>query len=1373
MEGEKIFLPFLVQDSTGLYYDVDAMGNVLLLNATTQSIINTIPMPNGWINTELGYKRNLDGNGMNRSFSSPQDFNLKAAYIIRYLFYGGVGVENNIAFVVYKRNDDPLSTGPTYVLYSRLLLELPQIKDIVTHGVTVNLMEGGVPQFVKAYENTTLQAPCDGSIPENIKVYYDGLLVECDLYYSVIPVPAGEYAHVLPMVLVSEDGDNYGVIKRNPILENATGSYLNDNVNNNFIQFNANTTVYLEGQLIVSGSNNTFFVLLGHPTQLSGDVITQTGPIPLNSDRVLTFKFSVNLLANERFFLYFLGGSPFGGVEIKSGNIHVSFESKARDTSAWGVTLWDLFRLTMKDLNKLASTSRQSYNYGANSELLQQKLNIVINSGDALRASGDSNYNKYFTPYQLGTGITAQYGPTIKYTLKDLLQTIKVILFASWGNQQIEPGPECLFAEVMGYVYDHVGPSQFSVGEVADLECTYDKDLLHTHVRIGYPPQQYDQKAGKYEYNTTLEMISPTKAIVSKVLDLVIPWRADTYGIERLRANIGGTSTTRNDSDNSVFITNVDRSKSELDFQRFYFISSLIDINNSNNTNQRFTAAQPKQSVTMSLIEGSFFALNTDSSIFVFSEPGFSASKDFKLEYHGKLLGSPASVITGQPADFITIELLINGTIVDSFTVTSNAASTDVDRVFTLTQVFSEGDVIYARAKTSLNGEATINTINYDVSSSSVNYWHADGANIPIEKGTAIKMLSCGNVVAPDIAGKKVVQHGFQYYLFNSILANSFFNTEFTIATGIKATAMPQTITYQLFINGLVAYGLVQSSTTSNIYPTDNSNIPVQSYQLGDVVFLLASTEQLDAQLVFAEVRFTSTVIRAYKLFRVQYDQLIGIPNIARDGNGILRTDIPGAPYNIEELTPMRLFKKWYAWFASIFFNLPNDKYTFGSLSKNQYLKTLYNNEYISENSDQPISKMGPPMFYPLIFKHKTNVPLTFDEILKATANAHISFDFGGVTLYEFPLEMSQKPAINETQIWSGRCSSKTDISKLIDLDINGLNYALMAENTIDASFLSSVQVVPKNQVLPPEYHTRDMNLFLYRTQVEHWLNQRGYCQPWQIGDDLPLQVRTKGLSPVVATLYDHLGEIVRTVTLTQMLTNAPSGIYHWKGQIPSSRIVDDVDVPLEPGCYYLEYHAGGLSGAYLQSECFDLREDWPGSLYIQYTNSRNTQSFIFKETDGTQFIGAIRVLGMIDNSYEPKFNAAYFEDQPADITLTGAIPWGRDLLWIGMEDGIPDAYIQKISRIMILDGAMIEGIPRTLDTGAEWEANKQQGNPKKYWSIMTRRTKNVNGISADVDGGIQDSSVIATFDANGLGPNSNNTSNTDEPLIIQAEITD
>lgn len=1067
---------FYCQNSvTGACLYVDTAGNIqeisIMAAGTAQDV--SISPPDGWMEATLGYSRNKKYYGFNRSYSDPLKLVKDAALIARTKFYLETGVNTKLSLLILKYNSQPLPGEPTYKLYHKAPIDFPQMNNKVAEGFQCNLLEGGILQLLKTYENTVFSIPCDGSIPENIKVNMDGMFFQDTFNYQIlqcgVPTQTNNFFNTMPSVFLSNDGDNIGVIHNDPEQQNVD-ALINLAA---FVQTSPNylfsgvrpISVRVKGLINVQPTDFNTSLCLSYYTNLSEivpftDYNTHAGSLLVNGHddyevllsngpQTVYFDQVINLQAGENLFISVAGrnGVTNNTLAILGGSFTMTFASIAADTAPWCITWYDLFKLLIQNINQVASTQFQTLNFGFDSQLLKSKLNLVVTSGDAIRASGDPNYQKFYNAIQANPNfpnlnLTYSFGPVIKTSLSDAFTSFDAVLNGSLGNQTLPGEGETVFFEPKGYVFDS-SKDTFDLGEVSDFDAGLDVEKLFTILRIGYPEQQYDQKAGKYEWNTRLEMMNPYNPMASKVWEIISRYRADAYGIERLRANIDSTSHTKNTSDNSVFIINSDRSKFIFDYFEMGFNSLINDPTITPNTNLKLIQSYLNQGLNMSVLRAGYFSVNNDPSILVLTENGLSSSKTLAINITGFLNGNPANILTGASADTVTINLFVNGAVVKTYLITATAAATAIAITDTLTRVWHVNDAIYLQATTTATGNAQLDLVDLNMATG---YFDASGSNIAVEGGSANRMISLPTINAPHVGGipgTPVLSYGFQYLQFNSVLANKNFDTTFTFEGEVNGTASPG-----IQVDLRVFSATSPATNVSDTYALNTSGAwePFggffqfnRDWELGDIMYVLGSNySNLTTEFQSLDIQVISTAIKAYALKRVQYDSISGIPNLC----GFVTVPVtipiitppfsitlnvptaqpittgPGAPFNIEDVNPKQMLLNWGNYIRSILWDQQAGQLLFSKLDKNQYLITTLNGKTLVQSANVNIGELDEALFTLNLAKFKTKVPLNFDDMMRASTNAYLSWTYYGKRFYGFAEDMKQKSTLNEMQSW-------------------------------------------------------------------------------------------------------------------------------------------------------------------------------------------------------------------------------------------------------------------------------------------------------------------------------------------------------------------
>lgn len=1384
MDQEIIYVFVLQETATGLCLYKDAGGNVQSVPVTANiSDIFQKDAPDGWMDSALGFMRNMTKYGLNRSFTIPQKLISDMAYIVRSRMNRGRGIQEALTLMILKYNDDPQPGEPLFELEYKGQLDLPNARNKAGESLQVNLMEGGFMQLMKAAENTIIEIPCDGSIPENIKVNMDGMLFEDTFNYNIVAFnsqTAG--AAGLPCVFMGNDGDNAGIIHSDPSFDPVVsapfpdGTYYQNSQNYIFASA-APITVRIRGQIVIASSvpNKGIFFSLFLATSKSVDIGTFPGlsnttglvpsqygiEVPVNGQQVFNFDQTVTLDANERLFLMFATlNNTDTNFHLIGGNFTMAFNSMFPATYPWGITWYDVARLLVQNICQTFSTPTQIFNYGFRSKLLQDNINLVLTSGDALRASGDPLFQRFYNAIQNNPNFPNlntyySYGPVLKTTWADCFTSIDALKNASMSTQIIPGENETVFIESKGYVFD-ASIVNLDNGEVVDFEDAPAIDLYFTLFRIGYEPQTDDQKAGKYAWNTAAEWILPINSIPFKKFEVICKYQSEPYLMERLRSNTGDTSTTRNNSNSTVFILDTDPTKFKNDSFKADFKSLIQDTTQAGNTNILMTHLLQLQSINIPNIIGSYFTFSNAASIFLFNQPALSGgSFTLGVSITGNLLGYLANSVSGLPADSVTINLVINGVIIQTWVTVTTGASTPIAISYSVPFSFSYKDSIYFTVSTSVNGTADITNCTLTLSNGGP-YLTAIGSNIEIQPGVALQLLDLPLVTAAlDGHNQPVISSGFQYFLFNSFAINHNFDVFLQVKSIIDGFGGEQG-GWDVYLNGQALHSQ-RWTETSGLHSFEDSYSFNRDFQDGDIVFMVGSATNLSVWFTEAHVVFTSTQIKAIDLYREQYDAISGIPLLLGNlpGTAVPITTGAGAPYNIR-LSPKRMLMAWGNYLRSILYDQIPGVVKFSSLSKNENLSTTINGVTITENANVSISDFDSPLFFARYFFYKAMVKETFAKIMTGAANGHAVCTANGIPFYSFPMEMKQKPTLNPMQDWKMLASPRSDLTQLIDFNYDGLNFMNMGPNTIRSSFLNSVKFVVEGAVLNPKYHTPQRDQFWFSEQISKWINRNNYWNPWQSGDPIPLQFISRDLTQVVVNLYSSVTKkIVSTTACTMVSSNAIVAPYHlFEVNIDVSGLTDG---------YFLQAVGGtGETTSRLIGEGLDIQVDHPKTLLFEYSHSVNKQTMIFD----TGFKGRFRVKGFYDNLFKPKYVGAFYKNQGQSGKILNAFPYEVTDLYTGLGDGHPNYVAKQIARILLLDGTTIEGEGFMINEGAEWEPTFIQGNPKMFQKIVIQPTNNADGVTANPAGADTDASMMITVDAQAFGPNAGNAGGPNPNII-------
>jgi hypothetical protein len=358
---------------------------------------------------------------------------------------------------------------------------------------------------------------------------------------------------------------------------------------------------------------------------------------------------------------------------------------------------------------------------------------------------------------------------------------------------------------------------------------------------------------------------------------------------------------------------------------------------------------------------------------------------------------------------------------------------------------------------------------------------------------------------------------------------------------------------------------------------------------------------------------------------------------------------------------------------------------------------------------------------------------MNFADILNGQANGHIQFPWGNKILSGYPIQVTSKPAYNESQTWKLLCSPRTNLSDLKDLDWDGL----IPLQPMDAliPILGPLTWVPLNYTKDPRYNHNYLGEDWYKNRIAGWIENNDVFMPWQWNDKLPLQCQTNGLDPVTVTVLDGDGNIMGApISIANLATTSlqlPQKLYQ------QTLLFQDIKdaLNLEDGEYYFLWYMGiGEGQAKWISEGVSLKEKWDNTILLEFKHSRNKLGTVF--TEG--YLGCLRVPGMIGR-YTPKSKFTEFADQPQDLDLLGSVGYDTWKLTIGHDELIPDYIMQKVDRILLLDTMLIDGNQYTRDSGSAWEQQTFPGESKVIMSIEIRKAKNSDALILNTAGQLTD----------------------------------
>lgn len=555
-----------------LYFLLDANGRPLVGNTTTGQVqvgskdtllgpdgklAKLRKTPEGWRDVLVKYGRSAKYFGLFRDFTTPMKFVGDGAMILRDIYWKK-GIEGYAKLVIIK-NDR--STWPekhkTWYIGE---IDFSKFKQDKYGAVTVNVMEGGLSKLFKANENKVVNIPIDED-PEHIQALLDGInlyekgnfaLADSTLLKKSV-VSADFYP---PFVFLNSEGTSTGIVFRSqnteivnfgdPFNENWCAAADPDNAGpveltiKGRVRFRCNT----------DDVGDTHIMRLWKSTMTApelNDYILFTSPCDAGNEYTYDIDETISLDPDEKLYLEGKFGTLFpSGVEVEieyleGSELTISFKNKYQPTIIKGLYLYRVFQ----KITELITDGK----YTIKSDWLQAKKDIMITCGDSIRGIIADTANNVA-------------GPVIRTSISDLFQ----FLLSRWSvGLGIEN--DKLVIEPIAYFFPTT--NAIALGQVDDCEFVPAEDLLFNTIKAGYENVEYNNTNGKSEVNSGQQWGTPVTRVVREQ-DMKSPYRADPYGIEFLRINLDGKTTTDDSSDNDVFAINIETQLTVVGSDQYY-----------------------------------------------------------------------------------------------------------------------------------------------------------------------------------------------------------------------------------------------------------------------------------------------------------------------------------------------------------------------------------------------------------------------------------------------------------------------------------------------------------------------------------------------------------------------------------------------------------------------------------------------------------------------------------------------------------------------------------------------------------------------------------------------------------------------------------
>lgn len=499
--------------------------------------------PGGWQDLSIAWERDLEKWGINRNFSLPLGFVLDGADIVRSLIYKG-NFEKKVYLLIQKQYLVLAILDNSYYFYYDLFykgqLDLTTAVD-EEDKVSINVNEGGILQDIKANEGTVYEIPCD-----EITIRMDGvtLFETVDMYTvenSVLSKSLDTDSFIIPLFPFAQETSHPGMAFVQETVQPTGNSvdYVNNVANTNYfgiadLNNNGNLDLHVKGTLRYHCTTNDlpFLLVLRFMTSTmtlanqSAYQVYSADPVA-GQDYTIPIDIHIPIKPGEKIFLRAaVAGGTTGAIDLKFHFLANSFFTIDYSYRKAPTFIKADYPLTV--FKRLVGKMNGNQN-NAVSTLLASNRNLAIASGDSIRGIPNS---------------------VVKIKFADFYSSINAQLMTS---QQVKNGK--VYIETLADSLESTNP--IVLGQVKEIKVQRATELLVNTVKVGYPPQTYNDVNGKQEVNNTSVYTSDVKKI-TKELDLTSVIRGDSLGAEFTRINLDGKKTTDASTDNDVWFLDID-----------------------------------------------------------------------------------------------------------------------------------------------------------------------------------------------------------------------------------------------------------------------------------------------------------------------------------------------------------------------------------------------------------------------------------------------------------------------------------------------------------------------------------------------------------------------------------------------------------------------------------------------------------------------------------------------------------------------------------------------------------------------------------------------------------------------------------------------
>lgn len=1282
--------------------------------------------PTNIVESEFEFATNNKYFSLNRAVGLAINFIKDGAAILRELYYLGKGAEEKTFVTVIVWN----GVTNLYELAFRGKVDYSQKQETPKSGeFTVPLVDDTVWGVLSNNDDVVYSIDCSERNPDAIKVLIDRVTLLDRITYQTVKtnifsggtVSMGyENDTIIPLLIVNEDGDTSGILKKNQTYQNLSNfvsptvplsenyailsQYPVNNVNftgtfvftwDNFDNANAPLPSGTIALFIVTSLQQRFTIFANGFTPLTG-----VQPYNLVRDQTYTTNFNItmNLQAGEKVFfatrMFFTGFfNQHFRILPEVQNIVVSLKTAIQPQIVYGIRPLDV----LQSLVKQATNGR----YSINSSYFTVNNKSVVTCGDAIRGTKNARIYSSFA---------------------DFFKT-----FDSLNYMALRNIGDDLFIEKATTVYDP-NSTIINIGEIIDLKLACASEFFFNEVQVGSPKQDYRHPSGRLEFNSensfSLDVLN-----TSKKLDLVTKYRTGYLDIVFLLLDYRGGSTQDNNGDKSVFLLDITDNQ----------ITSAQEVSTFENITIDSAPLQPyihypfqddvitNNRPTLSGAAPAGFTVNVyvDNVL----DGGTVANAQNRWTYN--IITPLSTYVLGGDSGIHTIDVTYTDNIapVSSVSITIDTALTTGDVV-----VYPKDNDSLYNNNPLINGLATplSNVIVYldnvavgtVVADRSGRWFYqapvlTNGVHIISINTSQVKIFSVNSFVSSPLIT----------YIDGELDGNVIINN----LPLIKGVALPNTI-ISLWLN-YISYSTLNAS---QVIANANGNWEFQVVPInysdplsGNQVVLAPIQNGLNVISTFLINRLVKVIVTGFELNRPPFSQILGVTD-----NTVFNT----------AYSPKRMLLNRNPLTAAVLAKQPQARVRFQTSDKNGLLSTTLNGVQVKENANIKASELGAPIAILEYAEIKTRTYTTFAKALRNFNNGGvIKATYRGTDIFMLPIgNMKMDSLIADTQEWKLLLAPTNTYQSLLNLYKNGLTIKLMTKSFYHSDY-NSLHFVAYDFQKSPKYQNLEIDQDWFENRNSAWLLNPYYTQKFQRVDVIKDQVITNGVNALNLLMYRC--EDASLVSTFQYQPVTPSPI------MPPDVVMEvEIDFSLFPEDKYFFVFSSTTQGGVVKlsaiSEIVETRDEWRNTILIESGNTENKPDFFF--SSGIKSI--VRVEGIV-KKLQPNITSIGSRQEDGNTDMLYSQITKQRIVRFGTAYGLPDYLYLKIAAACVLNGLMIEGVEYSLQDDNKIEPSEDvSGHPLYYYQGLFSLRTNKTGGTFEAEVGADTGGIVLVVDAEAFG---------------------